>query len=511
MATDTKEIITLQVGPEAGWVGTAFWNAQDPTEDTPGRANMFRECAPKTLRGGARSSGVAYAPRALVLDYARNLGSLDELVRATPDEEAEMLKRKQGTEEEQWTTPAWGEEGKRQVVHRSTSAHSTSPSLRERIQREHGIPRDILHGKGMVHWPDLLMAPISPFSLSVVPPSAPMSHGSDGETWMRGEEQVETVLEGKLRHLMEEADAPQGFQVLASAGNGWGGVAYSLLDHLAEEYPRLGRIYLPLLPGPEAPGMDPLLSPCHSLVSMMNALSTDTLLLPMAFGGSTDGVSAHPPDSPIRLYEQGSTIGMALDLLSRTYREDGGRMSDIFNYFSRQQAQPVLQTSLSMDWASSKGKGYALYPQSLLPIPSSIPGMRSNAKISILATDSPVSNVEDWLKKSLGDRELYPSFQHHHIQLPSPYRLSPTFPLCPPHRLVCKAQEVGSALVEMTVGGRGMRNWARDLVAPTKDLRTRLRYASVPGEEEDVLKEAQESMISWSETCASEDDWLDSE
>lgn len=320
--TDTKEIITIQVGPEAGWMATGFWNAQgDPGKDVnqhPGF--LFRECPSSS---GQR--GVTHAPRTLILDQARNLGSLDDLVRASPQEEADAWERGQRAKEEQWTAPAWGQEGRKQVIHRHPPpSSSNSTSLRERIRKgQEGAGLGDLwqggKGGGLAHWPDLLMTPISSGSLSTIPPSAPMNHASEGETWMREDQQVEAILEGKLRLLMEEADTPQGFQILSSTGSGWGGVTSVLLDHLTEEYPRLGRLLLPLLPGPHTSLVDPVLAPCYSLTFLAHALSTETLIVPMEFGGSSSATTTSP-DTPIRLYEQGSTLGMALDLLSRIYR-----------------------------------------------------------------------------------------------------------------------------------------------------------------------------------------------
>lgn len=53
----------------------------------------------------------------------------------------------------------------------------------------------------------------------------------------------------KIRNYMEECDTLQGFQIILDAYNGFGGLTYSCLEHIRDEYDKKTVLTVPVIPG----------------------------------------------------------------------------------------------------------------------------------------------------------------------------------------------------------------------------------------------------------------------
>ncbi|KAJ2832274.1 mtDNA inheritance, partitioning of the mitochondrial organelle [Coemansia furcata] len=217
-----KEIITLQFGESANYVGTHYWNMQQQyAEDGSGdpNAHLPMDVFYSEDDQGIGQRGTRYTPRVLVFDKVGNFGSLGQSGHAQEGEtdiEAEV-------EAAQWDG--------------ATEVHRQMPYTRATPGSTNGFD-------GARYWSDFNEAEYSVQSLNSVSgvefgnSLGEMNTFQEGGEVFAGENGRDEMLEGRFRALAEACDQMQGFQVLADAYGGFAGFGAGFVEKVREEYPK---------------------------------------------------------------------------------------------------------------------------------------------------------------------------------------------------------------------------------------------------------------------------------
>ncbi|KAJ3012553.1 Protein misato 1 [Thoreauomyces humboldtii] len=227
-----KEIITLQLGHTANFVGTHFWNAQDSYFHFGGEAEQ--ELNHDVLyRSGSNVYGdETYTPRLVVCDLK---GSLRTLKRVSPLYEAE-----DGNEEE--TIASWNGGVEKHVqdpypknefltnldkdADPNAPPHSFSSHLDASVSVWSDFNKLYYHPKTLVEVPSYVHDD----------DQNPFSAFTQGLDVIGNPDFREELLEDRLRFFVEECDSLQGFNVIADAVDGFAGLAAGVLEDLGDEY-----------------------------------------------------------------------------------------------------------------------------------------------------------------------------------------------------------------------------------------------------------------------------------
>ncbi|CAM9904921.1 unnamed protein product [Ascophyllum nodosum] len=266
-----REIITLQVGRYANFVGTHFWNFQDELLLLRSRGGVVDAYDHGVLHRASTSEGGACTPRVVAFDTRDALGYLNPLglvggtgaSTATPDaaltswasgvsvfRQPELKKNALHTyldaEEDQEGGDDQGggadadEQGKDDGdwgdVDDSEDTRVTGQGTR---LSSHPFGLD----DSVSTWPDFLKSRLHPRALQELPFRDASSEfglytagsgGGGGSGSVLGEGDREEHL-NKLRRQLEECDAPQGTQTFADMEGGWGGLSCALAEELRQE------------------------------------------------------------------------------------------------------------------------------------------------------------------------------------------------------------------------------------------------------------------------------------
>ncbi|KAJ2811363.1 mtDNA inheritance, partitioning of the mitochondrial organelle, partial [Coemansia sp. 'formosensis'] len=217
-----KEVITLQFGESANYVGTHYWNMQQQyAEDGGGdpNAHLPMDVFYSEDDQGIGQRGTRYMPRVLVFDKVGNFGSLGQSGHAQEGEtdiEAEV-------EAAQWDG--------------ATEVHRQIPYTRTTPGSTNGFD-------GARYWSDFNEVEYSVQSLNSVSgvefgnSLGEMNTFQEGGEVFAGENGRDEMLEGRFRALAEACDQMQGFQVLADAYGGFAGFGAGFMEKVREEYPK---------------------------------------------------------------------------------------------------------------------------------------------------------------------------------------------------------------------------------------------------------------------------------
>ncbi|XP_069900310.1 protein misato homolog 1 isoform X3 [Globicephala melas] len=313
MAGGPREVLTLQLGHFAGFVGAHWWNQQDaalcrPTDakEPPGEL-----CPDVLYRTGRTLHGQeTYTPRLILMDLKGSLSSLKQ--------EGGLYKDKQLD-----AAIAW--QGK--LTTHKEEIYPKNPYLQDLLSAEgvlnsDGIwrvksipngkgpppfttattPKPVIPTEGSIRvWSDFLRVHLHPRSICMI-----QKYNHDGEAGrLEAFGQGESILkepkyleelEDRLHFYVEECDYLQGFQILCDLHNGFSGVGAKAAELLQDEYSGRGIITWGLLPGPYCLGEPQkniyrLLNTAFGLVHLS---AHSSLVCPLSLGGSL-GLQPEPP------------------------------------------------------------------------------------------------------------------------------------------------------------------------------------------------------------------------
>ncbi|KAF9193404.1 mtDNA inheritance, partitioning of the mitochondrial organelle [Haplosporangium sp. Z 11] len=235
------EIVTLQFGHYANYVGTHFWNTQeahfnyqqpgDDEEPAPELVNHDR-----LYRVGMTTRGTdTYTPRAMIYDLKGGFGSIKKYQLYESNETQESYQLQQDLTWDPSKMETFQEEGYTRSAYQQhlqdeemgAKADEDDIELNE-VRTWSDFNRVYFHPKSMVTISGYQMdSEFMPFDV--------FSYGR--AAFLETEKEKESYDEN-FRLFAEECDQLQGFQVMADVLDGWGGFACSFLEQLREDFPK---------------------------------------------------------------------------------------------------------------------------------------------------------------------------------------------------------------------------------------------------------------------------------
>ncbi|XP_038167190.1 protein misato homolog 1 isoform X3 [Arvicola amphibius] len=347
MAGGAREVITLQLGHFAGFVGAHWWNQQDAAlgPRTEGDSSPGELCPDVLYRAGRTLHGQeTYTPRLILMDLKGSLNSLKEEGGLYKDRQLEAAVAWQG----------------KLTTHREEE-YPKNPNLQDLLSAEGVLNTDgvwrtrpMQNGKGDMlptsHpwykskpiyptensirvWSDFLRVHLHPRSICVI-----QKYNHDGETgrleaFGQGEGVLKEPryleeLEDRLHFYVEECDYLQGFQILCDLHDGFSGVGAKTAELLQDEYSGRGVITWGLLPAPHSLGEPQkniyrLLNTAFGLVHLTGYSS---FVCPLSLGGHL-GLRPKPPvNFPYLHYDAtlpfhcSAILATALDTVTAPFR-----------------------------------------------------------------------------------------------------------------------------------------------------------------------------------------------
>ncbi|XP_030793007.1 protein misato homolog 1 isoform X4 [Rhinopithecus roxellana] len=345
MAGGAREVLTLQLGHFAGFVGAHWWNQQDAAL---GRATDAKEspgelCPDVLYRTGRTLHGQdTYTPRLILMDLKGSLSSLKEEGGLYRDKQLDAAIAWQGklTTHKEELCP------KNPYLQDFLSAEGVLSS--DGVWRVKSIP----NGKGSPPlttattpkplipteasirvWSDFLRVHLHPRSICMI-----QKYNHDGEAgrleaFGQGESvlkepKYQEELEDRLHFYVEECDYLQGFQILCDLHDGFSGVGAKAAELLQDEYSGRGIITWGLLPGPYHRGeaQRNIYRLLNTAFGLMHLTTHSSLVCPLSLGGSL-GLRPEPPvNFPYLHYDAtlpfhcSAILATALDTVTVPYR-----------------------------------------------------------------------------------------------------------------------------------------------------------------------------------------------
>ncbi|KAJ2856185.1 mtDNA inheritance, partitioning of the mitochondrial organelle [Coemansia erecta] len=211
-----REIITLQFGEHANYVGMHFWNMARRQAE----AKRSGDAASKHVLFSEQAQGEEYRPRALVFDRSEGFGSLGHAdVQSTGDDERDR-------EDAQWGG--------------TTEVHRQQPYSHPQPATEQHQPLD----RRVRFWSDYRQVAFDSQSLTAVTgvefgnSLGEMTTFDEGSRVFAGTDARGDVLEDGFRKHTEACDRMQGFQVLADSSGGFAGYAAAFVERVRDEFPK---------------------------------------------------------------------------------------------------------------------------------------------------------------------------------------------------------------------------------------------------------------------------------
>ncbi|XP_058788776.1 protein misato [Phymastichus coffea] len=224
----TQEILTIQLGHYANFVGTHWWNIQE-TNFSYDPLNPSEINSDVLYREGELQKNITYTPRLLIADLKGAFGYLSEEgnlldVFQTDNQAPEIL---------------W-EENRLEIAKRPTANKSPFiQSLEKAASSEENITYDLENETNT--WVDYLVPRFHARTINVINEYEHGSRDQPFDIFSYGQNLWKTNnfsedFTDKIRAYAEECNLMQGFQVLVDADDGFGGLAASLIQYLKDEY-----------------------------------------------------------------------------------------------------------------------------------------------------------------------------------------------------------------------------------------------------------------------------------
>ena len=219
------EVINVQIGETANYVGTHFWNIQESyftygtQEESPVDHNV-------NFRPGIGADGSdTFTPRALIYDFKGRFGTLrkfNELYQIEEDHQASN------------NAPIL-----------SNTALGPQPRIplhgyQQALNNNETPPQ--LTAQNVRFWSDFNRVFYSPKSIIQIYEDELSPQQAAFDQFAHGDELFDTIsrkkdlLDDDLRPLVEECDQMQGMQLLTSVDDGWGGFSSRYVDTISDEY-----------------------------------------------------------------------------------------------------------------------------------------------------------------------------------------------------------------------------------------------------------------------------------
>ncbi|KAK6539913.1 mtDNA inheritance, partitioning of the mitochondrial organelle [Orbilia ellipsospora] len=226
------EIITVQLGHFANFVGTHFWNIQESYFTFNENEDLSPVDHNVHFRAGLGVDNIeTFTPRALIYDLKGGFGSLRKINQLYQDDSA-LAKIKDLDLNSLWS-------GKRET--------RESPRVeKNRFQQslDGGTEPERLTDETVKYWSDfnrLFYHPRSSVQFTEYEHAnslTPFESFDLGSQLFEESDKEEDILDTHFRAFAEECDLMQGLQLLTTVDDAWGGFATSYIDSLRDEYPK---------------------------------------------------------------------------------------------------------------------------------------------------------------------------------------------------------------------------------------------------------------------------------
>ncbi|KAL5557091.1 hypothetical protein UlMin_039327 [Ulmus minor] len=245
-----REIVTLQLGGFANFVGSHFWNFQDellglaadPDSD-PVFKNQHIDMDVLYRSGETQQGSVSYTPRLVSVDFQGSLGSMSS--RGTLYNETTSATSDVKTWAGNVSTHASGPHKKNLFLQRMYEEEQENATL---MDGGNNYSHGEIHDKDIVEslessvkfWTDFSKVHYHPQSLYEL--SGLWMDVQDFDNYGIGRDAFSAGLRGeeineRLRFFVEECDHIQGFQFIVDDSGGFSAVAADFLENMADEYP----------------------------------------------------------------------------------------------------------------------------------------------------------------------------------------------------------------------------------------------------------------------------------
>ncbi|KAI9332358.1 tubulin domain-containing protein [Obelidium mucronatum] len=239
-----KEIVTLQLGHSASFVGTHLWNALDIADQAAVDANVLIRSGHDAERGIS-----TYAPRLVIVDLKGSLGTLKKVNQLYEDAEVHAdaswdgkvdVRKQDPTPKNDYLNYLEKEDDDDDdddKQHNTSTTTQSKPGNTLKPQKQFSRVLD----SAVSVWSDfnsMFYHPRTVVELAYshddsVAPFAIFNQGSD--LWTSDHTLQDDILENRIRFFLEECDNPQGIQVFADVGNAFSGFSASCLESLRED------------------------------------------------------------------------------------------------------------------------------------------------------------------------------------------------------------------------------------------------------------------------------------
>ncbi|XP_008262560.1 protein misato homolog 1 isoform X2 [Oryctolagus cuniculus] len=342
MAGGAREVLTLQLGHFAGFVGAHWWNQQDAALDRSGDAKEppGELCPDVLFRTGRTLHGQeTYTPRLILMDLKGSLSSLREEGGPYRDRQLDAAIAWQG----KLTTHKEELDPKNPYLQDLLSAEGVLSS--DGVWRVKSIPKGkgpppvtaakpVIPLEGGVRvWSDFLRVHLHPRSICMIHKYNHEGEAGRLEAFGQGESVLKEpgyleMLEDRLHFYVEECDYLQGFQILCDLHDGFSGVGAKAAELLQDEYSGRGIMTWGLLPAPYNLGepQKNIYRLLNTTFGLVHLAAHSSLVCPLSLGGSLGLRPERPVSFPHLRYDAtlpfhcSAILATALDTLTAPYR-----------------------------------------------------------------------------------------------------------------------------------------------------------------------------------------------
>ncbi|ORY51998.1 tubulin nucleotide-binding domain-like protein [Rhizoclosmatium globosum] len=241
----TREVITLQLGHTASFVGTHLWNALDIADPDTVDTNVLIRSGIDPERGTA-----TYAPRLVIVDLKGSLGTLKKINQLYEDSDTQADVSWNGKVDVRKQDPLPKNEYLNYLDTDPDQEDDEDDDKPQQTQQQHSQPNPKQFSKvldsAVSVWSDYNSMFYHPRTVVEIPsyshddsisPFAIYNQGSD--LWTSNHDLQDDILENRIRFFLEECDSPQGIQVLADVGDAFSGFTARCLESLREDVGKL--------------------------------------------------------------------------------------------------------------------------------------------------------------------------------------------------------------------------------------------------------------------------------
>ncbi|KAI9725964.1 MAG: mtDNA inheritance, partitioning of the mitochondrial organelle [Chrysothrix sp. TS-e1954] len=215
------EVVTIQLGEQANFLGSHFWNTQDHYL-TQAESSIDHNVHWKETRDVNRQE--TCKPRVLIIDFKSKFGKLRKYNELYHD-----------SSQDPSSSNPWGSN----VV---TQTEASIPQHRyiQQLNNQVANPPPLQEGE-IRYWSDYAHVFYHPSSTVQMPESFTEPDGRAFDTWDSGQDLFRNLTRQNdpwdeyLRPLVEQCNQMQGLQIVSSVNDGWGGFTNLFLESAMEE------------------------------------------------------------------------------------------------------------------------------------------------------------------------------------------------------------------------------------------------------------------------------------